>query len=63
MQNNVADLNTSLRPIARSLLLQFISKKSTSKIEHELYYIKHEIKELLNDVVKMWGLEVKSVEM
>lgn len=63
MQNNVADLNTSLRPLARSLLMQYVSKKTTSKIEQELYYIKNEIKELMNDQVKKWGLEVISVEM
>ena len=44
MQNNVQDLNNILKPLARSLLIQHISKKNANKLDQELYYIKNEIK-------------------
>ena len=46
MTNSVQDLNSSLKSIARSLLINSISKKDTSKLENEIYYLKQDFKVL-----------------
>jgi hypothetical protein len=47
MTNSVQDLNGSLKSIARSILINSISKKDTSKFENEIYYLKQDFKVFL----------------
>ena len=44
VENTLQNLNHSIKSLTRSLLIEYVSKKSANKIEMELYYIKAEVK-------------------
>jgi erythrocyte band 7 integral membrane protein len=63
MTNSVQDLPSSLKSIARSNLINTISKKDTSKLENELYYLKQEFKNDMNAMVNKWGVDIVEAEI
>ena len=63
MTNSVKDVTFSLKSLARSILVSMLSKKDATKIEKDLPFIKHELKNLLNDEVRKWGIEVTEIDL
>lgn len=63
MTNSVQDLTSSLKSIARSNLINTMSKKDTSKLENELYYLKQDFKNDMNAMVNKWGVEIVEAEI
>ena len=62
-QNSLQDLNQCIKPIARSMIIERISRKDACKLEQELYFLKSETKNELNQEIKHWGLEIVEIEM
>lgn len=62
-ENTLQNLNHSIKSLTRSLLIEYVSKKSANKIEMELYYIKAEVKRDLNENIRKWGVSVSDIEV
>ena len=60
MTNTIQDFNTSLKAMARGILVNFISKKDAGKIEIEINYIKQEFVVSSFNLNVIWNSVVKN---
>ncbi|CAF2029524.1 unnamed protein product [Rotaria magnacalcarata] len=63
VSNSLNDITISLKSLARSTLVSFISKSDGMKIEQQIYTLELSLKNELNCFVRKWGIEIAKVNI